>query len=314
MSVASKKRIFLVGCPRSGTTLLQRMLDAHPDVAIAPETYFIRHFYLKRQEYGNLEKDDNYYRLIENIIAIPEFAEMEIDAQNFREASKHISRQYSTLFALLLDSFASIRKVSVVGEKTPNHLLYMQTLEEFFPEAYFIHIIRDPRAVVNSWRKVPWSNGSVSADAEVWRRYLETARLYPPRKSPLFPLFYEKLVSNPEAILHSLCDFLNLPFAPEMLDYHLQVSQTVNVDREPWKNQTLKPISQDSLTLWQQDLSSSQIADIEAVALPEMKRLEYQLATPSPQIWLKATPIQLKRQLKQFKRQIMQTIKSIQKK
>lgn len=68
---------FLVGCPRSGTTLLQRLLDAHPDVAVAPETFFVERFWQRREEYGPLADDRCFERLLHDISAVPEFAEMD---------------------------------------------------------------------------------------------------------------------------------------------------------------------------------------------------------------------------------------------
>jgi hypothetical protein len=291
--------IFIVGCPRSGTTLLQQMLDAHPDIAIAPETHFVRNFYLKQNSYGDLSQEINYYRLVDDIIALPEFSEMRLNAEHFREAAEKIEKSYAAIFRLILQQFASIKNARIIGEKTPNHLLYMPILEKFFPDARFIHIIRDPRAVVNSWRNVPWSNGNVGNDAEVWRRYMKTARLSLPSKSPILTLRYEQLILNPEMSLASVCDFLGLPFDRSMLSYHSILSQTVNTEREPWKTQATQSISQKSLDLWQKKLSPSMVAEIEAVVWSEMKLLKYPRQTPLSQILIKFIARQAKYNLRQ---------------
>ena len=280
MQTQTKNPIFLVGCPRSGTTLLQQMLDAHPAVAIAPETFFIRRFWLQREYYGNLSQDMNYHQLIEDIIAIPEFKEMGLDASNFREAAWSNPRDYPSVFCLLFEQFAHKRKVNIVGEKTPNHLLYMPILQEFFPSARFIHIIRDPRSVVKSWRKVPWSNGSLARDAEVWRRYMNTARLCPASiKASLFNLYYEQLVTAPEENLQALCHFLRLKYDPAMMNYHHKESGTINTIREPWKANAKNQISQASLGNWQTELSPRMVREIETVVWPEMKYLGYKVKT-----------------------------------
>ncbi len=277
MATALTDPIFLVGCPRSGTTLLQQMLDAHPNVAIAPETFFIRNFWLQKEQYGDLTQDQNYHHLVEDLIALPEFREMKLAPQTYRAAAWNQSRTYPALFRLLLDQFSTTRNVTVVGEKTPNHLLYMPTLQQFFPSARFIHIVRDPRAVVRSWITVPWTTGTLAGDARVWRRYMATARNCPATvKSSLFTLHYEQLLANPEKTLTTLCDFLQLKFAPEMMTYYQQASPTVNIDREPWKCNAKKQLSQDSLNRWQVDLAPSKIAEIEAAVLPEMQHLGYQ--------------------------------------
>ncbi|AFY79482.1 MAG: sulfotransferase [Hydrococcus sp. C42_A2020_068] len=310
METNTKSPIFIVGCPRSGTTLLQQMLDAHPDIAIAPETHFIRNFYLKRETYGDLTQDVNYCRLIEDIVALPVFLEMGLNAEYFREAAWKIERSYAAIFNLILQQFAYTKNARIVGEKTPNHLLYMSILEQFFPTARFIHIIRDPRAVINSWRKVPWSNGSLHEDAEVWRRYMATARLSPPSQAPILTLHYEQLVLNPEMSLRSVCDFLGLPFERVMLSYHLLLSQTINTVREPWKNQATQSISQKSLDLWKKELSPSMVAEIEAVVWSEMKLFGYQTQTPLLQILIKSIPNQTKRNFRQIKNRLFQSIQT----
>ena len=274
------KKIFIVGCPRSGTTLLQQMLDAHPDIAIAPETHFMRHFWERRDDYGDLNQDVNYRHLLEDITAIPEFTEMGLSTPDFLEVSWNRERSYANLFNLILEHFAEQRGVEVVGEKTPNHLLYMSEIKQFFPSACFIHIIRDPRAVVNSWRSVPWSNGSITGDAKVWQRYMSRGINFDePVKSSVFTLFYEELILAPEKNLRSLCDFLGLTFVPAMLTYNQRKLQLVNVMREPWKAEAVKPISQKALDRWQRELSRQEICEIEAVTFSEMKYWGYEVQT-----------------------------------
>jgi hypothetical protein len=232
---------------------------------------------------------------------MPEFTDMGLNAHDFQEAAWVNERDYSAIFRLLLKHFANTRRAQVIGEKTPNHLLYMSILQQFFPSARFIHIVRDPRAVVNSWRTVPWSTGSLGGDAEVWRRYMATARRYPPAGASLFTLSYEQLVLAPEDSLRAICHFLNLEFEPAMLAHYLNPSQTINVVREPWKSNTKNPLSQTSLTRWQAELSQSMVAEIEAIAWPEMRRVGYNAQTPLWHLLPAATPIVVQRKLKRIK-------------
>jgi hypothetical protein len=268
--------VFLVGCPRSGTTLLQRLLDAHPMLAIAPETHFIRRFWLKRDAYGDLAAPDTFERLVDDVIQMPEFADMQLDAAEFRREAARIERSIPAVFDLLLGSFGRRRGARIVGEKTPNHLLYMPALEEFFPDARFIHIIRDPRAVVNSWRTVPWSTGSIAGDTAVWTRYMQTAWRQPPAAGHLHVMRYEALATEPERELRAVCDFLAIPFEPAMLSFHERESRTVDFDREPWKKNAAGPIQTRARDEWRNALAPEQVAEIERTAWGEMVRLGYQ--------------------------------------
>lgn len=283
-SKALENPIFIVGCPRSGTTLLQRMLDAHPEVAIAPETHFMQYFWNHRSSFGNLQEDENFRHLLNQLIAIPEFGEMGINTNQFVEIAWQKERTYQSLFEQLLQEFKTIKNVSVVGEKTPNHILFLTPLKEFFPKARFINIIRDPRGVVNSWRSVPWSSGKITQDAQRWRGHVVQALNCPQSlQSSLFTIFYETLLREPEKKLRSICHFLELEYSPIMLNYY-QNSGDINLEREPWKKQSLNPIDLDRLNRWKNELSSQQIKDIEAVTWWEMKQLGYQGITPITQL------------------------------
>ncbi len=268
--------VFLVGCPRSGTTLLQRMLDSHSAVAIAPETHFIRRFWLKRDDFGDLVENRNYHDLVDEVIAMPEFAEMELDREAFRSAAMDSPREYPALFRLLLTTFAQARQATVVGEKTPNHLLYMPTLQEFFPEARFIHLVRDPRAVVNSWRHVPWTTGWVAGDAMVWRRYMAAARRRPPTgRDRLLTVHYEELAQSPEQTLDEVCRFIGVAYEEQIRNFHEDAPRGVNLAREPWKTNVTRPVDPSRMEKWREELTSAMISDIEAVTWREMKRLGY---------------------------------------
>lgn len=274
--------LFVVGCPRSGTTLLQRMLDAHSAVAIAPETHFIRRFWKNRNRYGDLSRDANFAGLVDDILAIPEFPEMHIAAERYRAAAMDGERSYRALFACLLDLFATTRHVPIVGEKTPNHVEYAVTLLEFFPDARFVHIVRDPRAVVNSWRSVPWSTGSLVGDADVWRVSMATVRKYPAWVRDRFhTLTYERLIAFPGVELRQLCAFLGLDFEERMLDYHAGPTP-VDIEREPWKTATTQPLDITSATRWRNEMSASMISTIESVTWLEMRRLGYPRQTALP--------------------------------
>lgn len=275
--------IFLVGVPRSGTTLLQRILDAHPDVAVAPETFFVRRFADRRKHYGKLGDPRHLEKLLTDLIATPEFAEMGLDSAEFRSAVRGFaspSLEYHEVFAAWLDAYRARRGKRIVGEKTPNHLLAMRRLEDWFPNARFVHVVRDPRAVTESWRGVPWTNGSLEADAEVWRRYLETSRKEPPRRATCHVIRYESLIANPESETRRLCEAIGLKFHAAMLRFHEVSAEAVNVEREPWKAEALKPLSVTGVDRWRERLTADEVARIESVVCFEMRRAGYRPTTP----------------------------------
>jgi hypothetical protein len=231
-----------------------------------------------------LAESRNYEQLIQDITAMPEFAEMGLNEREFAEAAWKAERAYQVLFQLLLEQFARTQNAQVVGEKTPNHLLHMQTLRQFFPTARFIHLVRDPRAVVNSWRQMSWSSGNPIDDAKVWRLCVVTARKSPPDiQASLLTLQYEQLVNAPDRSLRTVCAFLGVTFEPSMLEYAGNGPRFVNVAREPWKAAATQRLNHAALTRWTTELSREVITDIEVTVWLEMRRFGYRAQTPG---WL----------------------------
>ncbi|NEP39297.1 MAG: sulfotransferase [Okeania sp. SIO2G4] len=180
---------------------------------------------------------------------------------------------------------------------------------KFFPSALFIHIVRDPRAVVNSWRKVPWSSGNVIYDTRVWHRNMILIdNLLTHIKYSIMTINYEKLVLYPEQTLKKICNFIGVEFEAQMLEFHTINNNLVNVDREPWKINIRQPLNPKLINQWQSELSPSMIFDIEAVPWFQMIRLRYPLNTPL----FKLLPKSLKIYFSENKKnQINQQIKSL---
>ena len=108
------------------------------------------------------------------------------------------------------------------------------------------------------------------------------------------------MIAAPEENLRSLCQFLELEFTSKMLAYHQRETKIVNVGREPWKARAVKSISQDPLTRWKTELSEQMVADIEAVAWPEMRRYGYKVQTNIHKLLPLTISAEIKCQFKYF--------------
>jgi hypothetical protein len=270
---------FIVGCPRSGTTLLQRLLDAHPEVAVAPETFFVRRFWKQRERYGGERlAGTGAARLAGDVAALPEFDEMGLDAEAFQAAARSAGSM-GEVFGRLLAQFADRRGARHVGEKTPDHALHLPVLRRWFPSSKAIHLVRDPRAVVNSLRSVPWTSGYRWRDAEVWVEHVRAVRAAAPGWGDrLHTVRFEGLLQKPEAELRRLCGAMGWAYDPAMLAFHDRDAETVNVDREPWKERATQPIDPSVATRWTGEMTAAEQAEVEAVAGAEMRHWGY---TPS---------------------------------
>lgn len=271
--MVTRTAAFVVGCPRSGTTLLQQLLNAHPDISIGPETHFIHRFWQPRRRYGDLSSDTGWHALVGDVAAMAELGDMGIQRERVAREAAHLERHPKHLFRLLLELFGG--SAVVTGEKTPNHVLHMPLLERWVPESRFLHVVRDPRAVVNSWRRVPWSSGSISGDADIWRRYISTAIRNPPRDGRLLTVGYEQLLEDPEGELRRVCRFIGVPFNGAMLRHHDRTPVGLDSHREPWKRKAAEPISRAAADRWADELTPRQVFETEATVGTLLERMGY---------------------------------------
>jgi len=205
--------IFLICQPRSGSTLLQRMLGEHADILVLPEPWVMLHpLYARRREGIETEYDhslalmalDDYLRRIDT----------DGDAL-FDEAVK--AWAWCHYRAALADSGKTL-----FLDKTPRYYFIAEDLQRLFPRARFIYLLRNPlavlRSLLNTWIQGNWvvfSNFHHDLVTAPGKLLAAAAR----GESRRCLLHYESLVAEPEATLKRLCDELALEFQPGMLRY-----------------------------------------------------------------------------------------------
>jgi hypothetical protein len=233
------KRTFIVGCPRSGTTLLQSLLAAHPDIISFPESHFYRHLLERRTRLRQLLG-------LASRSARPRFEEFlqEMGQSDHRAIIPNqavFARQYNRAFIHLLDTLATQAQKTVWIEKTPGHLHYIPFIAAHVPGARFIHILRNGADVVASLYEVThrhpqlWQ-GARTVDQCV-KRWIDDAQvsLHYRHDSRHHIVYYEHLVSQTQSALEDLCHFIGVPFDPAMLDNYQAASQAVVLQAEQWK-------------------------------------------------------------------------------
>jgi hypothetical protein len=206
----------IVGAPRSGTTLLRLMLDAHPDLAIPPETGFLPRAARLRL---SLFLRPRLFNLVTQ--STPAWPDFHLDRSEFRESLEQIRpfsvsegiRAFYRLYAQKHGKFRS-------GDKTPLYALEMPAIRSLLPEAHFIHIIRDGRDVALSLRNTWFApSKDIAALARYWVRIVTTARAEGRNSSSCSELRYEDLLADTEGNLRAICQSLQLEFHPCMLEY-----------------------------------------------------------------------------------------------
>lgn len=209
---------FIVGVPRSGTTLLRLMLDAHPDLAIPPETGFLLTIAERPRSAGPLSPLE-LHRLI---VRSPNWNDLVLDEDVYLRALRalhpfSVSDGLRVLYRTYAEKFRKIRW----GDKTPNNFERMLAITHILPEAHFIHIIRDGRDVSLSLRDMWFAPGrDMTTLGRYWKGLIEQARREAGRNLRYIEIRYEDLVRKPESTLRDICRFVDLAFDPRMLEYY----------------------------------------------------------------------------------------------
>jgi hypothetical protein len=273
--------VFVVGCPRSGTTLLQRMLDNHPLLAVANDSHFIP----RAVEDLPLGVDPALTPdLVEWVRTYRRFYRLGLTDDAVRRAAA-ASSSYTEFVGALYSEYGRLRGKRLAGEKTPDYVRHLPRLHALFPSARSIHIIRDGRDVALSvleWAqdgKGPsklalWKDEPVAVCALWWRWQLATGRrdgrdLGPARYRETR---YEDLVARPEETVRELAEFLDLPDAAEMARFH--VGRTVHQPGLSAKRAWLPPTS--GLRDWRTAMAAADVALFEALAGDMLADLGYE--------------------------------------
>jgi len=214
--MAARPPVFIVGSPRSGTTLLRNVLDRHPALAICGETRFYRDVYARRRIFGDLGNARNRRRLVEQYLSTVRAKRIGVDPARLRAKLLSDATSYQEMFACVLEYYAETHGKKRCGEKTPHHAFFTETLCEWFPGAAIIHLVRDPRDVVASLQLRPWAPSSVVNNVWMWVLFNRGARRSSHRPEYLL-VQYEKLAAHPEQELARICAHVGEDYAPPML-------------------------------------------------------------------------------------------------
>ncbi|NEP20415.1 MAG: sulfotransferase [Leptolyngbya sp. SIO4C1] len=234
------QRVFLVGCARSGTTLLQSLLAAHPEIASFPESSFFQNLFAhsepKRKLLG-LASRRAKPRLRDFLTEIGH-SETAADISRFLLFPDQLTRR----FIHILDQLTVRENKTIWLEKTPTNLYFINYINQQADQPKFIHIVRNGEDVVASLfdvrKKYPkaWSLEPADIDLSIqrWVKDAGISLTYLSEKNHIF-VRYEALVKNPEYELKRICNFLNLSFDSSVLKNYRVASKVVSLSREPWK-------------------------------------------------------------------------------
>jgi hypothetical protein len=274
--------IFVVGCPRSGTTLLRLMLDAHPSLAIPPESHFIPLVARVRSRYQQPSGFDAEH-MAADVMRGLRFQDWGLPAEDVRRAIRE--RRPTTLAAAIecfFVAYADAHGAARWGDKTPGYSIELPLISELFPEAVFVHLIRDGRNVALSLMEVPRPPRSFAEAAQVWRYRVSKGRADGAAlgERRYLELRYEALVDDPESALKQICSVASLEYTPAMLDYHREDPAASVPERNWGHHRNLASPPTPGLRDWRERMSDAEQELFEAVAGDELSELGYERRFP----------------------------------
>ena len=282
--------LFVVGCPRSGTTLLQRVLNAHPQLAITPESHWIPRLHAK--PWALTPEGLIKPKLIRRLLAHPKFARLNISREELmRLAGNGQPMTYANLVSTIFDLYGKVRGRTLVGDKTPDYVRKIENLHALWPRARFVHLVRDGRDVALSmmdWSKVrpkpggfvTWHEDRLSTAALWWELNVRLGQQAGRRLGPelYYEMRYESLVCHPREESAALCAFLGVPYDDAML--HFWEEEAAN-DPGLEKKRAHQPVTP-GLRDWRSQLSPEDKERFEAAAGPLLDELGYPRAVRNP--------------------------------
>ncbi len=284
---------FIVGVTRSGTTLLRLMLDAHPELAIPPETHFVPQL-IKTTKKGGVSCEEAHGV----VTGHRQWGDFNLD-------SGELLRRYCALDRIdpestvrtFFELYAEREGKPRWGDKTPNYVKRMRQIQRTIPEARFIHMIRDGRdASLSRFKRLLKEPPPMDTVAERWVKKIERARADGEHLDHYLEVQYENLVRDTESELIRVSEFLELPWDPTILRYYERAEERLaemvrdlpGEEGKPTRPAdhrreahllTSKPPDPSRLARWKEDMDPKQNEIFESVAGDLLAELDYEVVS-----------------------------------
>lgn len=268
--------VFIVGNSRSGTTLLARVLSKHSQIHILNETHFLTSYEKQRKSFSQLEQQDKIHLI--NLLLTVEYKGIFYQSEyqeNSDEAQEIFTRcaeckTFASLLAFFFQYVAEKKGKIICGDQTPSHIFYAEDILKLFPNAKFINIVRDPRAVLlsqkNKWKAAKkmymptretvrtFFNYHPITTSLLWKKGVEAAAQADNNlpSNIFYTLQFEQLLDDPESVLQKLCNFIGVGFETSMMDVNVSMSSNETDEGK-------KGIRPEVMDHWRQRLSGSEI-------------------------------------------------------
>jgi hypothetical protein len=268
---------FIVGAPRSGTTLLAVLLDRHSNISIGPETQFYTEFIPRN--WAN-QKPESYEQLVDSALASKRIVDFGLDRDQLLRHFMIYELSPANLLLSIMEVHAIRNSKLHPGEKSPMHINYVPAILDQFPGAKVICVLRDGRDVVRSLLKVPWAMPRNPRRLHLfclrWNDAVEKTIHYE-RTLPsdrFMNVRFEDIIRQPRPALEKICDFIGEEFEPTQLET-AQSSNIIPHWEQKWKNKAEETLDIRRIEAWRKSSDQKQIWIMNSMMGTMLERMGY---------------------------------------
>lgn len=253
-----KPPFFVLGSQRSGTTMLRLMLNNHRSLCIPHESGFIPEFYAKAGRYGDIRDADVQRAMLRDISDSHHVSRGKLIPQLDDVLSFPIVDYRSLVDAIFQAHIAQFEKPRW-GDKTPSYTEDIDVLRQVFPDAKFIHLVRDGRDVLVSQKNIEWLSRNVVRLIRDWQWKVSIAhKVGQVLGEDFLEVRYEDLVRKPEETLREICTFLDEDYDPDMMSYNDVGKDRVPAESIRWHKNSIELPNPNKIGTWKTKLSTSE--------------------------------------------------------
>lgn len=277
---------FIVGCSRSGTTMLSLMMNMHKNIHIPKESWFLSDV-MDRFTPDNKLSEADVNEIFELTTSHWRWKEWEMSDKALKErlsvlVEPSLNQVVEVIFHQTMEKAGKIRW----GDKTPGYVTEIRRIYNLFPNAKFLHLLRDGRDVSISLKRVGWVGDTTWDIASHWseqvRAGCEQGRSLP--KGQYLELKYEDLVRNTEAKLREICEFLGEEYSEQMMGFYNQAEKFMPKRDISHLMKTHRPPREDDLERWKREMNRVQLFIFESISMNELLTFAYVPKYPG---WIK---------------------------
>jgi len=264
---------FILGNPRSGTTLFRLMLNSHADIVVPPESGFLQWWHSKYKNIGRKNLSDTIFvsKMIEDILSSKKIEDWKLSADNLvKEIINQKPLNYGELCTIVYQQYGQIKgkKDFIIGDKNNYYINHLDVLDSIYPKTKYIHLIRDGRDVACSYLELnkletssaykPSFAQGINAIAKEWKDNVNKIEFFLKTKNSI-KIKYEDLILNTEEILRIVCQFLKVEYRSSMLDYYHDIYFDEPSSTIDWKQKTRQEIDKTNINKYMKKLSSEDL-------------------------------------------------------